>query len=96
MKSYFVYILTNPNRTTLYIGVTNDLRRRIGEHAAKYDIKEGFTGKYNLQHLIYFEAFNDPKLAIAREKQLKSWVRSKKEKLIATQNPEWHFLENEI
>lgn len=90
IHNYTVYILTNKNRGVLYIGVTNDLERRLHEHITGR-IK-GFTQKYNCHHLIYFEEFSDINEAIAREKQLKSWNRSKKEQLIATLNPSWEFL----
>ncbi len=96
MKSYFVYILTNAGRNVLYIGVTNDLSRRIQEHYAATLVEKGFTGKYKACHLIYFEECQDPSTAIAREKQLKNWSRSKKEALIATKNPDWIFLESDL
>ena len=90
LLSYFVYILTNKNRTVLYIGVTNDLVRRLHEHIAGH-IK-GFTYKYNCHHLIYYEEFSDINEAIAREKQLKGWSRAKKENLISSKNPSRKFL----
>ncbi|MDD3686429.1 MAG: GIY-YIG nuclease family protein [Bacteroidales bacterium] len=91
MKSnYFVYILTNKNKTVLYIGVTNSLRRRIDEHSS--GLIKGFTQKYSCKYLIYYEHFNDVNLAISREKELKKWRREKKEALIAKQNPQWMFL----
>ena len=70
MKNYYVYILGN-NRPTLYIGVTNNLVRRVYEH--KHNLTEGFTKKYGLNKLLYFEIFDKPKYAISREKQLKHW-----------------------
>lgn len=86
-----VYILTNKNKTTLYIGITADLIRRVQEHRNKEN-KNSFSNKYNLDHLIYYEWFMDIEEAIAREKQLKKWSRSKKETLIATVNPAWEDL----
>lgn len=90
MKDFFVYILTNKNRTTLYIGITNDLKRRLEEHRNK-EI-HGFTAQYNLNRLVYFETFSDPQSAIAREKQLKGWLRKKKIQIIEKQNPHWQDL----
>ncbi len=84
MKRFFVYILTNKSHT-LYIGVTNDLVRRIYEHKNK--LTHGFTGKYNLNKLIYVEEYASPLEAITREKQLKGWSRMKKMKRIKSINP---------
>jgi len=89
-QDYFVYILTNQRQTVLYIGITNDLGRRLWEHGASR--KTHFARQYNADKLIHFEAFSDPRSAIAREKQLKRWRRSKKETLIAKSNPEWRDL----
>jgi len=90
MNTSYVYILTNKNKTTLYIGVTNDLSRRIQEHL---DSKGGvFTAKYKVHFLIYYEEFTDINLAIEREKQLKKWGRSKKDRLIRTMNPNIEFI----
>jgi len=89
-QDYFVYILTNQRHTVLYIGITNDLGRRLWEHGASR--KTHFARQYNADKLIHFEAFSDPRSAIAREKQLKRWRRSKKETLIAKSNPEWRDL----
>ncbi len=96
MDSFFVYILTNENRTVLYIGVTNNLLRRVHEHYEAGLAEKGFTGKYKAYHLIYFEEFTDPNAAIERETQIKKWNRKKKEILIATKNPSWGFLETEL
>ncbi len=85
----FVYILTNKTKTTLYTGVTNDLKRRITEHQ---EGKSGFTNKYNCHYLIYFEEHQTPQNAISREKEIKKWRREKKEKLINSLNPSWDFL----
>ena len=86
MNNYYVYIITNKFNTTLYIGVTNDLVRRIYEHKNK--LVEGFSAKYNLDKLIYYEHTNDIESAISREKQLKNYSRAKKEKLIDKFNPQ--------
>ena len=94
-QNYFVYILTNAERhTVLYIGVTNSLERRASEHSL--GLGSGFARQYNAHKLIYFEAYPDPTSAIAREKQLKSWSRSKKEVLVAKRNPEWRNLFDEM
>ncbi len=92
MKNYCVYILTNKNNTVLYVGVTNNLMRRIWEHKSK--LIEGFTKKYNVDKLIYFESFDSPEEAIKREKQLKAGSRKKKIDLINNKNPEWKDLYN--
>ncbi|MDP2971804.1 MAG: GIY-YIG nuclease family protein [Deltaproteobacteria bacterium] len=87
---YYVYILTNKNNKVLYIGVTNDLERRIFEHKNK--LVEGFTKKYNLNKLIYYEMTEDINSAIEREKQLKNWHRDWKINLINSFNPTWKDL----
>jgi len=87
MKSYWVYVLTNKINTVLYVGVTNDLKRRIYEHKNK--LVEGFTKKYNLTKLVYFEEFPSPKDAIAVEKKIKGWSRWKKVQLIQYKNKIW-------
>ena len=94
MKSMYVYIMTNTNNTTLYVGVTNDLVRRVWEH--KNDVREGFTGEYNLHKLVYFEVYEDEMTAIEREKHLKKCYRKTKKKLIAEQNPQWNDLYDDI
>jgi len=93
---YYVYLLTNANHSVLYTGVTNDLERRCYEHKQK-KIK-GFTQKYNVDILVYFEKFDLIDLAIAREKQIKGYSRMKKDVLINTFNPEWKelFINGEI
>ena len=83
-KRYYTYILSNKNDTTLYIGVTNNLERRVAEHRS--GMIPGFTQKYNCHKLVYFEEFSDVDLAIAREKQLKKWSRAKKDALVDTKN----------
>jgi putative endonuclease len=92
MKTFSEYILTNPRKTVLYIGVTSRLCERLAEHRAGKDVF-AFTGRYCVYHLIYHETYDSPLTAIAREKELKGWTRAKKEALIATQNPGWRFLE---
>ncbi len=89
MKQYFVYIMTNRSGT-LYTGVTNDLYRRVSEH--KQGLIPGFTSRYNITQLVYFEAHSDVREAIAREKQIKRWRRSKKIALIESLNPDWRDL----
>ena len=93
-KNYYVYILTNKYNKVLYIGVTNNLIRRIYEHKEK--LVEGFTKKYNLNKLVYYEIFNDVNLAISREKQLKGITRKKKVDLVNTLNRDWNDLYFEI
>jgi putative endonuclease len=89
MKSFCVYIMTG-NSNSLYTGVTNDLERRVYEH--KNDLVKGFTSKYKLHRLVYFEETSDIKAAITREKQIKGWTRKKKIDLINTMNPNWNDL----
>ncbi|HEY4688587.1 MAG TPA: GIY-YIG nuclease family protein [Anaerolineae bacterium] len=88
-RQYYVYIMTNMSRT-LYTGVTNDLVRRVYQHAHK--LVPGFTSKYNITRLVYFEATPDVRWAIAREKQIKGWLRAKKITLIESVNPGWEDL----
>jgi putative endonuclease len=90
MRTYYVYLLTNVNHTVLYIGVTNNLARRVAEHKA--GIHEGFTKKYNVHKLVHFETYPDITVAITREKQLKAGSRAKKIALISTNNPAWEEL----
>lgn len=87
---YYVYILTNKNNTVLYIGMTNNLIRRLYEHKNK--IIKGFTARYNIDKLVYYEITNDVEEAIVREKILKKWNRRKKENLINISNPNWEDL----
>ncbi len=91
---YYVYILANKTNTVLYVGVTNNLSRRIYEHKEK--LIEGFTQKYNVDKLIYYEVTTDVNAAIAREKVLKKWSRKKKEWLIELNNPSWKDLSLEF
>lgn len=87
---YYVYILSNWNNRVLYIGVTNNLERRLYEHKNK--LVDGFTKNYNIDKLVYFEETDDVQSAIAREKQIKGWSRSKKDELIKSLNPTWEDL----
>ena len=93
MGNYYVYILTNWNNNVMYIGVTNDLRRRLYEHKNK--LIDGFTKKYHVHKLVYYEHTSDVRAAIAREKQLKGWLRAKKNALVKTMNPQWKDLSEE-
>jgi putative endonuclease len=90
MKSYYVYMLTNSGNRVLYIGVTNNLDRRIFEHQSK--LIDGFTKQYNCNKLVYYEETSSVVDAIAREKQFKGWVRRKKDKMIEQMNPTWKNL----
>ena len=85
--SYSVYILANKTNSTVYIGVTGDLMRRVQEH--RNDLIEGFTKRYHVHKLVYYETFQDVQEAIAREKQLKGWRRARKNALIESVNPSW-------
>ena len=87
---YYVYILSNWDDSVLYIGVTNDLTRRLYEHRSH--LVDGFTARYNVHKLVYFEYTNDVQSAIEREKQLKGWRRDKKNALISKSNPTWDDL----
>ena len=89
-KHYYVYILTNKNDNVLYTGFTNNIYTRISQH--KHKIIKGFASKYNCGKLVYYETFNDVKLAISREKEIKKWRREKKINLINSLNPEWKDL----
>ncbi len=90
--AYYVYITTNLAKTVLYIGVTNSLPRRMGQHYENRGNNETFAGRYFCYNLLYTEQFVDIKAAISREKELKGWTRAKKDALIATMNPAWEFL----
>lgn len=87
---YYVYIMTNKNNTVLYTGITGDLKRRVYEHKSK--IQGGFTKRYNIQSLVYYEEYSDVNQAILREKSIKNLVRRKKDELITSLNPEWKDL----
>jgi len=94
--NYYVYIMTNINKTTLYIGVTNNLKRRLSQHYNNQGNKQTFAGRYNCFNLVYFEHYTDINQAIQREKQLKKWSREKKEGLITKMNPKWDFFNDEF
>ncbi|WP_245326219.1 GIY-YIG nuclease family protein [Hymenobacter wooponensis] len=91
----YVYILTNPIKTVLYIGVTNHLTRRLYEHSSGRGAANKFTGRYQADLLVYFELCSDATQAIAREKQLKGWTRRKKNVLITAFNPTWQVIDLE-
>ncbi|MBU0475521.1 MAG: GIY-YIG nuclease family protein [Bacteroidetes bacterium] len=93
-KNGYIYIITNKNNTVLYTGVTSNLTKRIYEH--KNHLVDGFSKKYNLEKLVYYEIFEDINLAIQREKQIKAGSRKKKEELIKSINEEWNDLANEL
>lgn len=90
MNSYYVYIITNKKQGVLYIGVTNDIKRRIYEHKNK--LIEGFSSKYNLSKLVYYEETSDIRAALEREKQLKGWGRDWKIRLVEERNLKWEDL----
>src|SRR3954452_13659755 len=87
MKAFYVYIMTNQSRVVLYTGITNNLVRRVSQHQSGET--EGFTKTYKINRLVYYECFNDPRDAIAREKEIKGWRRDKKNALVETKNPKW-------
>ena len=89
--TYYVFILTNKNKNVLYTGVSNDLIRRVYEHKHHID-KDSFTARYSVTQLVYFEETTDVRAAIEREKQIKSWRRAKKNKLVESMNPKWQDL----
>jgi len=88
--TYYVYLLTNWNNKVMYVGMTNNLERRVDEH--KNELVSGFTGKYNVSKLVYFEKTSDVRAAIAREKEIKKWRREKKNALVDGMNPAWEDL----
>ncbi len=87
MTQYFIYITANPGRTTLYVGVTNNLSRRLAEHRSNKGKPETFAGRYFCYNLVYYETFSDVRMAISREKEIKLMNRKAKENLIKTSNP---------
>jgi len=89
-KHFYVYHLTNWNNKVMYVGVTNDLQRRLYEHKNK--LVKGFTEKYNVDKLVYFEETDDVINALAREKEIKKWRREKKNRLVLSVNPQWNDL----
>ena len=96
MGNYFIYITTNPKKTVLYTGMTNDLEQRLVEHYLNRGLPKTFAGRYYCYNLIYFERFSLADHAIEREKEIKDWSRSKKEALIHKLNPDWRFLNVDI
>ncbi|TJY55906.1 GIY-YIG nuclease family protein [Sinimarinibacterium sp. CAU 1509] len=92
--SYYVYLLASRRNGTLYVGMTNDLIRRVWEH--KTGAVDGFTKRFNVHQLVWFEQTDDPAAAIAREKQIKKWNRAWKLKLIEAQNPQWKDLYEDV
>ena len=94
MSEYYVYILTNKPRSTLYVGVTNDLVRRVYQH--REGTVPGFTKRYGLKQLVHFERYDDPTRAIQREKNIKHWSRAWKLDLVNSSNPQWRDLYNDI
>jgi putative endonuclease len=92
--SYYVYILASRKDGAVYVGITNDIVRRVYEHRTK--AVPGFTSKYNITRLVWFEIYDDPISAISREKELKKWRRAWKVQLIAAQNPDWNDLYESI
>lgn len=84
---FYVYILSNWNHKVIYVGVTNNLNRRLYEHKNK--LIDGFTKKYNINQLVYYESYSDPHTAIIREKRIKGWTRERKNNLISSINPTW-------
>ena len=94
MQMYYLYILTNKNGSVMYIGMTNDLTRRIHEH--RLELVDGFTKRYHVHKLVYVEEYLDPNEAVARERQLKGWTRMKKNRLVETMNPTWDELGDDL
>jgi putative endonuclease len=94
-KGGCIYILTNKNKTTLYVGVTSNLKKRVYEHK-NHLYKDSFTARYNIEHLVYYEVFHSIVEAVARKTQIKAGSRKKKETLINAVNPDWNDLYDEI
>ena len=94
LMSYYVYILASRRDGAIYVGITNDIVRRVYEHRMK--AVPGFTAKYNITQLVWFETYDDPVSAITREKELKKWKRAWKVQLIEAENPQWHDLYESI
>ena len=93
--NYYIYILANVTNTTIYVGVTNDLVRRMYEHRHKMD-PQSYTARYDIHRLVYYEYTNDVHSAIMREKKIKGWNRARKSKLVETRNPHWEDLYQSI
>ena len=94
MRTAYVYLMASKRNGTLYVGVTTDLFRRVYEH--KHDSVEGFTKRYQVHHLVWYEKCDDVRAAIAREKQIKKWKREWKVRLIEESNPDWRDLYSDI
>ena len=94
--NYYVYILTNKNKTVLYTGVTNNLKQRLHFHCNPLPFSKAFTARYKCFYLIYYEHYSDIEISIQREKQVKGWSREKKEIMISEFNPKWKFLNDKI
>lgn len=93
-KKFYIYILASKPNSTLYVGLTSNLQKRIFEHKNK--LIEGFTSKYNVDHLVYYEVYDDFDNAVSKEKNMKAWKRAWKIELIQKSNPDWNDLYNEI
>ncbi|TGE20023.1 GIY-YIG nuclease family protein [Hymenobacter elongatus] len=93
---YFVYIVTNPTKTVLYTGITNDLETRLHQHCENRDLPTTFAGRYHCYLLLYFEHYREVEQAIAREKEIKGWTRLKKEALVRQFNPEWQIIDPQL
>ena len=91
-KNYYVYISTNLSKSTLYIGITSEIRKRLNQHYSQRGNSNSFAGKYHCYNLIYCEIYNDIYEALNREKEIKKWSRQKKERLIEMVNPNWEFM----
>ncbi|MBW8201674.1 GIY-YIG nuclease family protein [Flagellimonas abyssi] len=97
LSPYYVYVTTNEKKTVLYIGVTNNIQKRLSQHYFDSEnAKKSFAGKYNCYYLVYYETFDSIESAIAREKELKKWRREKKDRLISSFNPNWEFLNQQV
>ena len=94
--NFYIYITTNPDKSVLYVGVTNDLAIRIAQHYENRGNNNSFAGKYYCYNLVYYEHFTHIEQAIAREKEIKKWRREKKIALIESTNPDWKFLNKEV
>lgn len=92
--NHYVYIMTNAHKNVVYVGVTNNLARRVWEH--EKGTNKGFTQKYNCKYLVFFEQYDDVIQAIHREKEIKKWSRKKKDLLISKFNPDWKFLNESV
>lgn len=94
--NYYVYILTNRTKSVLYTGFTNELKNRLHYHQNPEPHSKAFTAKYKCWHLVYWEHYQDAETGIDREKEIKGWIRAKKDALISEFNPDWKFLNDEI